>query len=161
MKRHAGLQTLSRDHHFALVYAKRLQHYQDAEEAWLTRNRAVVQERLQDFWKGALAAHFAAEEEHLPWDRIPPIWREQLLQEHAWIKRLWHAAGSAAAPSKEMLAELGKALHDHARWEDRELFPAIEAALAQPELDALEIRFTGLPAADPQWLPPKPEAIQA
>ncbi len=155
MQRHKGLQALSRDHHFALLYGKRLQNYCDAEPAWLERRWAELKQRLQDFWEYALAAHFAAEEQHLPWTRIAPQWRERLLQEHAQIAQLWREASTTTSPSKPMLAQLGEALYNHARWEDRELFPIIEANASEPELEAAAAQIGEMPAADPAWLPPK------
>lgn len=156
MQRHEGLQALSREHHFALLYGKRLQNYRAAKPVWLEQRWAELKQRLQDFWENALAAHFAAEEQHLPWGRIAPRWRERLLQEHAEIARLWQETSSAALPPKAMLVQLGEALYNHARWEDRELFPIIEANVSEPELRAMAALIGEMPAADPAWLPPKP-----
>lgn len=156
IRRHKGLQTLSREHHFALLYGKRLQNYRDAEQPWLERGWAELRQRLRDFWENALAVHFAAEEQHLPWDRIAPRWRERLLQEHSQIERLWQEVSAAAAPPRAALAQLGEALCDHARWEDRELFPVIEANVPESELEAVAVRIGEMPAADPAWLPPRP-----
>lgn len=155
MQRHKGLQSLSREHHFALLYGKRLHRYCDAEQAWLEQCWVELRQGLQDFWEKALAAHFAAEEQHLPWARIAPQWRERLLQEHVQIARLWQAASAAASPHGATLAQLGEALYDHARWEDRELFPIIEANVSESELEAVAARIGEMPAADPAWLPPR------
>lgn len=153
MRRHKGLQALSRDHHFALLYGKRLQNYRDAEPAWLEQRWAALKQRLQGFWENALAAHFAVEEQHLPWARIAPQWRERLLQEHAQIAQLWQETTAAASPPRAMLAQLGEALYNHARWEDRELFPIIEANVSASELEAVAARIGEMPDADPDWLP--------
>lgn len=161
MQRHDGLQALSRDHHLALVYAKRLQSYRQAAPSWLEQNWMAVRPCLQGFWENALAGHFAAEEGHLPWDRSAPAWRERLLREHALIARLWREVTEAESAPLERLVELGTALYDHVRWEERELFPAIERATPQAELDLLEARLAHLPAPDPRWLPPKAETSGA
>jgi hypothetical protein len=151
--RHEGLQPLSREHHFALLYAKRLQAYREASPEWLRERRAQLQRCLSGFWDGALANHFIIEEQHLPWARLSPDWASRLWEDHARIAALWQAARKEPTDA-EALAQLGSELSAHARWEERELFPAVEAATPQPELRALVERFGELPSADPAWLPP-------
>jgi hypothetical protein len=157
MRRHPGLRGLSQEHHYALLFAKRLQAYRHADEAWLVQQADALHRSLRAFWDGALAAHFAAEEQRLPWARLSPVWRTRLRQDHERIAQLWREA-SVAAPERTLITRLGSELAAHARWEERELLPAVEAAAPQSELRALEDSFRDLPDAALEWLPPPVEA---
>jgi hypothetical protein len=59
-----------------------------------------------------------------------------MLEEHLAIRRAaLRIAGGAA--SLEEVQELGALLHDHVRFEERELFPMVEAALDADSLAQL------------------------
>ncbi len=128
MKRAEALQPLSREHLRALLAARQLREATDLEEA--TRS-------FLEFWQEDGREHFRAEEEVLL-----PIWAmhaevdrpgvARLLEEHLAIRRdvLRLEAGEVGL---EELAEIATRLHDHVRFEERELFPKIEAALS-PQL---------------------------
>lgn len=111
MKRHLCLEPLSRDHNDGLILARHL----DLEGA----------EALPSFrsaWEGELRDHFAEEERLL----IPLCSREdaeRLLREHLAIASLAETATTA-----DEARRLGVLLHDHIRWEERELFGRIESA---------------------------------
>ena len=130
VKRADALQPLSREHLAALLAAKRL-----GEAGELEAARAG----FLRFWEGDGRLHFRIEEEVLL-----PIWSlygevdeagvKRMLDEHLAIRReaLRMADGEG---SLEQARALGALLHDHVRFEERQLFPAIEAAL---DPDALE-----------------------
>jgi hemerythrin-like domain-containing protein len=134
MRRSAALQGLSREHHAALVVA-----------LGLTRADAGTAEdaagRFRDFWNEHGRAHFVVEEEVLlpaldPVDgqERPEVMR--LLLDHTAIRRLAARLPERGAPV-EQLHDLGRRLHDHVRFEERELFPLLESLLEEPELQAL------------------------
>src|SRR5688500_15211706 len=126
MKRSAALAPLSRDHHRALEIALRMRR---ADEATL----ADVTSRFRSFWSRHGEGHFDIEEQVL----VPALpaddaeWREgcrRMLAEHAEMRR--HArALCGPAPSVEGLRQLGQLLHDHIRFEERELFALLERRL--------------------------------
>jgi hemerythrin-like domain-containing protein len=132
MKRAEALQPLSRDHLKSLLAAKRLRGATDAASAG---------QDFLAFWESEGRHHFRVEEEvllpgwalHSPVDRVAVA---RMLEEHLAIRRgaLRAAAGEA---SIEELAELGQLLHDHVRFEERELFPMIERALGPDDLNRL------------------------
>jgi hemerythrin-like domain-containing protein len=137
MKRAEALQPLSRDHHRALFVALRLRRAEDAAEA------AAL---FEDFWLSAGRAHFRVEEEILL-----PLWESLAGADHDAIARIAveHTRIRAAAlrlgeedPSLEDLKALGDLLDGHVRFEERQLFPAIEAGLDEAQLrdlaDAVE-----------------------
>ncbi len=124
MKRAEALRPLSREHLGALLAAKRLREAADLSQATPA---------FLDFWKSDGQRHFRIEEEvllpgwarHAEGDR-PGVAR--MLDEHLAIRReaLRLAAGEA---SLEEARELGRLLDDHVRFEERQLFPLVEAAL--------------------------------
>ncbi|MBK5220321.1 MAG: hemerythrin domain-containing protein [Thermoleophilia bacterium] len=148
MKRAEALRPLSREHLGALLAAKRLREADDLEEA----TRAFL-----DFWKSDGQRHFRIEEEVLlpNWARQAEVDRPgvaRMLKEHLAIRReaLRLAAGEA---SLEEARELGRLLDDHVRFEERRLFPIVEAALDAAGLADLAAAIEEAEAPTP---PPAP-----
>lgn len=117
-KRDARLRELSSEHHAALVWARRLR-------------RGLDRQPMAERFARELEPHFTIEETILA-----PALREagehalvdRLLAEHATLRRL------AAEDAHEAF---GTALHEHVRFEERELFPRCEVVLAGDVLDAV------------------------
>lgn len=159
-KRAEALQPLSRDHLRALLTAKALSEAGDVDEA-----RA----RFLEFWRQDGAHHFRIEEEVLlpHWALHVDVDREavrRMLEEHLEIRS--HALRLAAGDgSLQELHRLGRLLHDHVRFEERQLFPAIEDSLDADQLASLvpavleaEAAPSGLPGAEPPAAGPQTEA---
>jgi hemerythrin-like domain-containing protein len=134
MKRHRVLQDLSRDHHSALVVARRLQGA-GGEDA------IAIRDAFLEFWRTAGERHFRIEEEAL----LPTLARaggaeepivSRVLHDHAEI-RLNAMLMQSRLLSAPFQAELGELLADHVRLEERELFPLIEATLTPEALSSL------------------------
>lgn len=120
MRRSPALVHLSREHHAALVQAKRIKKINSSNTA------------LSEAWPSAaflteLAAHFHAEEAmfaqylvHLP--RLA----SRFLDDHETLRALMRQlhAGKLAA-----LMAFGELLEAHVRFEERELFPALEGLI--------------------------------
>jgi len=109
MRRHPALEPFSRDHNDALILARKL-----------IEGRAEAVPELERLWIADLQPHFAAEERLL----LPFLSRDEadrLLAEHAALAQ---AIAATANPQ-----DMGRLLHDHVRWEERSLFPAVEARL--------------------------------
>ena len=137
MKRHPALAPLSRDHHHALVIARRLRHatIQTAPET----ARAFLAH-----WDAEQNQHFRLEEELLlpayaahGAPNHPAVLR--MLLDHMLIRR--DADRLANAPPLELLHDLGARLAAHVELEEHELFPLIEETIPEPELDALGDRL--------------------
>lgn len=139
MKRSEALKGLSHQHHRGLFAALQLKRARpetaaDARQAFL------------DFFEREGARHFRAEEElllpayarHAGFDR-PEIAR--VLVEHVDLRRRGQDLEAAADPEPSALRELGERLEGHIRFEERELFPMIEAALPDDELGRLGAAF--------------------
>lgn len=130
MKRSPALIPLSRDHHHALDVARRLRRA-SAEDV----DDAIAY--LRDFWEPRGRRHFEIEEQLL----LPAVpetdaeWREaaaRVRAEHGAIR-----ARVTAVEGVEAAGELGRMLHDHVRFEERELFALLEARLTEEELTRL------------------------
>lgn len=126
MKRSVILQPLSRDHHRALVLAKA------CERAALTgaaADVALLCERAVREFAEDLAAHFETEEREL----LPLLQGDagqslatRTLADHQLLRRLQDGLRRHDA---ETLRDFGLRLAAHVRFEERELFPALEALL--------------------------------
>ncbi|MBE9608752.1 hemerythrin domain-containing protein [Chitinilyticum piscinae] len=115
MKRSPALIQFSREHHPALVLAKRIQHAAEHERAALMPTPAFLAE---------LESHFAAEEiQFAPALAALPVLAARFAGEHARLRALMHRLqqGELAA-----LAEFGETLAAHVRFEERELFMVLQ-----------------------------------
>jgi hemerythrin-like domain-containing protein len=131
VKRSHALTPLSHDHHDALVAAQSLRRAADASEAAAA---------FLSFWRDHGSRHFRVEEEVLL-----PLWAhlgevderaaKRLAREHLRIRTM--AIAVAEGASLETIHALGEELAAHVRFEERELFPAIEKALEPEALDRL------------------------
>jgi hemerythrin-like domain-containing protein len=132
VKRAEALRPLSREHLEALLVSKKLREADDLE---------VAAEAFLDFWVSDGRAHFRVEEEVLlpGWAmhaKVDPAEVHRMLDEHLSIRReaLRLEAGEATL---EDARALGNLLHDHVRFEERQLFPRIEADLDDADLSRL------------------------
>jgi hemerythrin-like domain-containing protein len=136
MKRAAALRPLSREHLAALSAAKALREASD--------KRAAARSFL-DFWEKDGQLHFRVEEEVLlpGWALHAEVDRagvSRMLEEHLRIRRAALRLEAGEATLEEVHA-LGRLLHDHVRFEERDLFPRIEEALAEEALAELGERI--------------------
>lgn len=130
MKRSQELSSLSREHHQALGAALKLRRatLDDAEAALAA---------FASFWREHGAGHFETEERVLL-GFLTAAEADRLLTEHDAIRaRVDELAGPSGARRLETTRELGEILHDHVRFEERVLFPALERRLTPAQLDAL------------------------
>jgi hemerythrin-like domain-containing protein len=138
MKRHPALAPLSRDHHHALVLARRLR------RAGAADSREAAQAFLEH-WSEEERLHFRLEEEVLlpayaaHGDPDHPAVIRTLL-DHIRIRR--DVERLAAGADLELLHELGARLADHVKLEEQELFPLIERTMPESALAALGERLS-------------------
>lgn len=136
MKRDPALVSLSHDHHQALFVAHKLTRAS-------SETAAEALAALDAYWSGHGQSHFRAEEEILfpayaghadPYD---PLLARALCDHVAIRQRVNNALEHAAAPEQAALSQLGRLMQEHVRFEERTLFPRIEAALPAAELAAV------------------------
>lgn len=143
MKRDKNLHPLSWDHHAALtgvVFTRK--HIQIGSGAY--RLQQIARE-FAAFYEIGLLPHFRHEEEWL----LPRYLRHtdandtnvvQLLTDHIKLHRLILDVADALESNRDLVAPLTALtdlLETHVRFEERELFPKIEAALSPEELRQL------------------------
>ncbi|MCG7657222.1 hemerythrin domain-containing protein [Wielerella bovis] len=115
MKRHSTLIKLSQEHHHTLALCLRILRQPE------NNYREEIVAHFVD-----LETHFCAEE-----TQFAPLWtilnrtdlQTRFEQEHAQLRRLFQAAQFDSAQWNTTFATL---LRDHARFEERELFPALQ-----------------------------------
>ncbi len=115
MKRSLALTPLSKEHHLALVNAKRIldaaQQSSDAlAEQW---------QCMRETYAADLLAHFD-EEEQLFGGLLNGALKDQFEQDHCALRRL------VAATGDEEQAEFARILRAHVRFEEREMFAWLE-----------------------------------
>jgi hypothetical protein len=131
MKRSEALRSLSREHHQALSIGRDLRRADDPE---------LAAAKFLEFWEREGAAHFRIEEAVLlpTWSLLGTVHAEaaaRLAREHLRLRSA--ALALAEAPSLAAVRQLGEELVAHVRFEERELFPMIEADLGAVELEQL------------------------
>jgi hemerythrin-like domain-containing protein len=89
---------------------------------------------IERLWKEELAEHFTEEEEHLfPLPDYPDAVRsmvERALDEHRRMRELVERS-ARGEDVEETARQLGLLLEAHIRFEERELFPAIQEVLSE------------------------------
>lgn len=149
MKRHPSLQTLSRDHHEALLQALSLQNAAKGKAS----QRVQALASFSAAWEELISQHFE-EEERL----LPPLvkglaeWKT-LFAEHAELRKIVKRVlrlHKSSDPDPELLRRLSTRLHDHIRWEERVLFPKIEKKTSEAFLAALGEKLKILEATRPR-----------
>ena len=157
MKRHPSLEPFSRDHNIGLILARRL--VQAAREGETARQDAASS--LLKYWADELEDHFAEEERTLlpliPSDEL----RERLLREHRSFAEDIRALSDGSSEPRVLL-HAGETLNDHIRWEERVLFPAIEASATKEQMHALEEQTSQVEArrSDSSWSPRRGELMR-
>lgn len=127
MPRLGPLLQLSREHHNALVLARSIANLPSPAPADVLH---ALNLRVAEYWQMEMHAHFQHEEgilANIP-DALPPALRQRLLNDHA---ALAEGARQAVAQTldESALRAWGQRLAGHVRMEERECFPAMQAAL--------------------------------
>lgn len=154
MKRHPSLQPLSRDHHEALLQVQMLRSAAEGSPD----DRRVARERFRDLWDGWFRDHLDLEERLLS-ALIPTADDlDRLRKEHGDIRSFaeqFVRVATEAEPGGALMLRLAERLHDHIRWEERHLFPAIEQAAGEEELRPLGVETRFVEAGRPRSCRPR------
>ncbi|MDE0109527.1 MAG: hemerythrin domain-containing protein [Bryobacterales bacterium] len=142
MKRHPALVPLSRQHHDGLALGVMIERgLRDDADPADTAQLERVREQALDLWQLELRGHFEVEEQI-----VFPAARQAgeaglvdtLIAEHEAIRLQFEALERApASEAGPLLDELRNALVRHIRTEERVLFQAMQAAMDQPQLEAM------------------------
>lgn len=146
MKRHPALVPLSSHHQHVLVQAQRLMGVRSSSE--IDRKKAV--EDFLHHWLEEGIDHFREEEEILipTYARFGNVYREEiaeLLQQHMEIRgraeMLVRSFENHVVPEALALQELGELLEKHVRHEERTVYPMIEEAVPEKEMEWMNGRL--------------------
>ena len=134
LKRHPALQPFSREHLTGLFHAHQLM--------WLTNGRArqdllTTVANFKQAWDDEIFLHFAEEERLFTGMPIAVESLGRLKNEHDALRQAAVALFCVSAEGTLQCFDFGKLLNDHIRWEERHLYPEIEAALSVEALAAL------------------------
>ncbi len=138
MKRSESLTPLSWEHHSALVNANRIKRGIAAQADPL-----VIQEFLEYIWNTDLEGHFKREEENFTiypaWNQVPQSLRRIMLDEHAELEQLVKRVQAATEPGLKLnfMEKIADMVIAHVRFEERELYPAIEAVFDSDTLNKI------------------------
>jgi iron-sulfur cluster repair protein YtfE (RIC family) len=141
MKRHSSLASLSRDHHRALILAQLLKKGAPVYRG-LPADLIGKAEYATVFYRDELIKHFN-DEEHAVIGKIKGIddgldkLAGEIISEHKELGDLFTSIKDA----KELeihLDKLGRALEQHIRKEERELFPLIQKLCSEKVLAEIE-----------------------
>lgn len=117
LKRHPDLVELSREHHHALALCVRILRNPSED------HRGEIEAHIPELLK-----HFEAEENRFAarWGNIDAALRARFETEHRLLRAMM---ADPQYRSETWKAGFARTLRDHARFEERELFPAIEPYL--------------------------------
>ena len=130
IKRHPALQPLSRDHHFGLLVCWKIRKGLTAQI-----DPARIKAYVDWFWDSYLSDHFEEEEKYVfPLLGDGNKLAQQALQEHRSIRGLLDKKEGM----EEVLHSLEETLNAHIRFEERELFNAVQEVATAKQLDEIE-----------------------
>jgi hemerythrin-like domain-containing protein len=136
LRRSKQLKPLSSEHHQALLVAFQLKKglAGHGDTAGAPRDLPGLLALAKRFADNLFGTHTRAEEELLG-RHLPAADMRRLQFEHAEMARLLDAAKQPRpTDSRQALSAFAELLERHVRWEERELFPAVEAAMGEAEL---------------------------
>ncbi len=139
MKRHDALAPLSREHHNSLILSRLLRIDAPPYRELPTAPAEKINYALAEYHSHILP-HFKKEEAvfHLlegANEKVDALTRE-LENEHRQIE-LQFSQLNAASPDTHLMNELGTALDNHIRKEERILFPLIQESIEEPLFDQI------------------------
>jgi hypothetical protein len=138
-KRSRELRPLSSEHHQALLVAFQVKKAVagHAETAGAPRDLDGLLALARRFEESVLTTHTSAEEDLLG-RHLSPADLHRLREEHRQLHALLREARAGGRELRRApLAAFAELLEQHVRWEERELFPRFEAAIAAEDLTVL------------------------
>jgi hemerythrin-like domain-containing protein len=138
------LRPLSEEHYEGLLFVWRIR-----EGLKKDADLLQIKEFITWFWTNHLVSHFDDEERAL----VPELPADnklilQMQEEHAALREYIRNIEKLAASDVQSFAGL---LHDHIRFEERELFPQIEKLLSTEQLDNILSQFDDKPVSSAGW----------
>jgi hemerythrin-like domain-containing protein len=143
IKRNSNIVKFSQDHHASLLFCWKLRQ-------GIKRHAGIERmvKYVQYFWIQHFAPHFKEEEEFL----FAPVMDEKVqkaIEDHKRIRSLINElAYLDSKESAEYLSGLADTVDEHVRYEERILFPHLESALSDEQLELVGSHISGKPLQD-------------
>ena len=143
IKRHVNLLKLSRDHHAGLLFCWKLR---QGVKYHIETDRLI--KYVKYFWDHHFSGHFKEEEEIL-FDPLKDLEVEKALADHQKIKTFVEKIGvSGMEREGDNFLELTDTIDDHIRFEERVLFPHLQEALSDEQLEKIGDQLVHEPFVD-------------
>jgi hemerythrin-like domain-containing protein len=151
IKRNKHIAALSKDHHNGLLLCWKIRQGLKLNVS-LVRIRAYI----NFFWQTHMVEHFR-QEEVLLFDKVDASICRLGLDEHEIIRLLVNDINRGDNHDTTPFVQLAKMIEQHIRYEERILFPHLEAVLNQAQLEAIgtaldQHNTVEQPYADPFWI---------
>lgn len=130
-KRDKSLVPLSREHHFGLLFCWKIR--QGLKNG---TDLDVLRAYVRYFWENILKEH--CEEEEWVLDRLlktDDTVRARLAEEHKLLHSIVDLIEDGSPMNRQLFEVLERDLTDHIRWEERELFPYLQAVANSDDLE--------------------------
>jgi hemerythrin-like domain-containing protein len=138
------LTPLSHEHYEGLLFVWRIRQ-------GLKRNASIrtINDFINWFWKNHLQSHFEDEEKNLvPYLPVNDELSKRMMREHEAIRKLLPVNRNLTFADINSFAGL---LHDHIRFEERELFPHIEKELSLTQLNDIFDKIDHESSCSTEW----------
>jgi hemerythrin-like domain-containing protein len=154
IKRNENIVKLSQDHHASLMFCWKLRQGVKYE---VPVQRMI--KYVQYFWEHHFSIHFKEEEEFL-FASLNDDKIQKALDDHQKIKTFINEINNTGSESPlDIIWELADMVDEHVRYEERILFPHLESALTQNELENIGRQISSIPLKDSFednfWIRPK------
>lgn len=129
IKRSEHIVQLSREHHFSLLFCWKVK---KGVRKGVEPSRII--QYILYFWKEHLLPHFS--EEDVLFEKVDDKFVQRAYNEHHEINGLVMSLGSIKEEEDKVQAaiQIADMVDKHVRFEERELFPHLEAAIEESEL---------------------------
>ncbi len=131
IKRSEHIIQLSREHHFSLLFCWKVRKGIKRE---IDADRIV--RYIRYFWKEHLLPHFS--EENILFSHVDDSMVQRAYAEHQEINNLVKRLDTVGPEEKQkLIVEIADLVDNHVRFEERKLFPHLEAAIDESELSKI------------------------
>ncbi|MGY4385041.1 hemerythrin-like domain-containing protein [Pedobacter sp. UYP24] len=131
IKRSDYVVALSRDHHSGLLFCWKIKEGLKKGASFQRINNYIIY-----YWNNHLLDHFQ-EEEVLLFNQIESENTKRAILEHLMLAEWFERIKNGDLPKKEEYLQFCEILISHIRFEERELFPFLETALAEHTLNGI------------------------
>lgn len=144
IKRNENIVKLSQDHHASLMFCWKLRQGVKYDVAVQRMTQYILY-----FWEHHFSFHFKEEEEFLFAPLVEDDKIQKAIEDHQKIKKIINEINVSGIENPPgILLELADMVDEHVRYEERILFPYLERALTQKQLENIGKQISSIPLRD-------------